>query len=82
VAGLGWYPCSMLKHNMLSIEEVKLSIITSDIKLVSYSSTITMLHGSIYIRCFLCICSFLPSELCHLKEGATALFVVRKVKLP
>jgi len=40
VAGLGWYPCSRLKHN----------IITSDIKLVSYSSTITMMHGPIYIR--------------------------------
>jgi len=33
VAGLGWYPCSRLKH-----------------KLVSYSSTITMMHGPIYIR--------------------------------
>ena len=34
----------------LSIEEVKSNIITSDIKLVSYSSTITMMHGPICIR--------------------------------
>jgi len=37
-------------RNMLSIEEVKNNIVTSDIKLVSYSSTITMMHGTIYIR--------------------------------
>jgi len=37
-------------RNMLNIEEVKQNIITSDIKLVSYSSTITMMHGPIYIR--------------------------------
>jgi len=36
-------------RNMLSIEEVKLNL-ASDIKLVSYSSTITMMHGPIYIR--------------------------------
>jgi len=35
---------------MLSIEEVKQNLITSDIKLVSYSSTITMMHGPIYIK--------------------------------
>ena len=35
---------------MLSIEEVKQNLITSDIKLVSYLSTITMMHGPIYIR--------------------------------
>ena len=35
---------------MLSTEEVKQNIITSDIKLVSYSSTITKMHGPIYIR--------------------------------
>jgi len=35
---------------MLSIEEVKQNLITSDIKLVSYSSTITMMHGPICIR--------------------------------
>jgi len=37
-------------RNMLSIEEVKQNIITSNIKLVSYSSTITMMHGPMYIR--------------------------------
>ena len=37
-------------RNMLSVEEVKQNIITSDVKLVSYSSTITMMHGPIYIR--------------------------------
>ena len=36
-------------RNKLSIEEVKQKLITSDIKLVSYSSTITMMHGPIYI---------------------------------
>jgi len=35
---------------MLSIEEVKKNLITSDIKLVSYSSTTAMMHGAIYIR--------------------------------
>jgi len=35
---------------MLSIEEVIMFYLTSDIKLVSYSSTITMMHGPIYIR--------------------------------
>jgi len=34
---------------MMSLEEVKLNLITSDIKLVSYSSTITMIFGRIYI---------------------------------
>ena len=29
---------------------MKYNLITSDIKLVSYSSTITMMHGPIYIR--------------------------------
>jgi len=38
-------------RNMLSIEEVKQNLITGDIKLISYSSTITMMHGPIYIRC-------------------------------
>ena len=59
LAGLGWYPCSRLHpddgcinvRNMLSIEEVKQNLITSDIKLVSYSSTITMMHRPIYIKC-------------------------------
>ena len=37
-------------RNMLSIEEVKQNLITSDIKLVSYSSTITMTHSPIYVR--------------------------------
>jgi len=37
-------------RKMLSIEEAKYSLISSDIKLVSYSSTITMMHGPIYIR--------------------------------
>ena len=37
-------------RNMFSIEEGKSNLITSDIKLVSYSSTITMMHGPIYIR--------------------------------
>ena len=35
---------------MLSIEEVRQNFITSDNKLVSYSSTITMMHGPMYIR--------------------------------
>ena len=35
---------------LLSIEEVKYDLITGDIKLVSYSSSITMIHGPIYIR--------------------------------
>jgi len=35
---------------MLSIEEVKQNLINCDIKLVSYSSTITMMHGQINIR--------------------------------
>ena len=61
MAGFGWYPCGRLKsqapddgcinvRNMLSIEEVKYNLITSDIKLISCFSTITMLHGPIYIR--------------------------------
>ena len=37
-------------RNMLTIKEVKQNTITSDIKWVSYSSTITMMHGPIYIR--------------------------------
>jgi len=37
-------------RNMLSIEEVKQNLINSDIKLVSYSSTITMMHDPICIR--------------------------------
>ena len=37
-------------RNMLSIQEVKYNLINYDIKLVSYSSTITMMHGPIYIR--------------------------------
>jgi len=36
-------------RNMLSIEEAKLNLITCDIKLVSYSSTTTIMHGAIYI---------------------------------
>ena len=36
--------------NMLSIEEVQQNTITSDIKLVSYSSTITMMCGPIHIE--------------------------------
>ena len=34
-------------RNMLNTEEVKLNLINCDIKLVSYSSTITMMHGPI-----------------------------------
>ena len=41
-------------RNMLSTEEVKLNLINCDIKLVSYSSTITMMHGPIYIRFTFC----------------------------
>jgi len=41
-------------RNMLSIEEVKWNLLTSDIKLVSYSSTITMMHGPICIRYNIC----------------------------
>jgi len=37
-------------RNMLSIEEVKQNLINCDIKLVFYSSTITMMHGPIHIR--------------------------------
>ena len=37
-------------RNMLSTEEVKWNLIICDIKLVSYSSTITMMHGPIYTR--------------------------------
>jgi len=37
-------------RNMLNTEEVKYNLITSDIKLVSYSSAITMMHGPIHIR--------------------------------
>jgi len=37
-------------RNMLSIEEVKYNLINCDIKLVPYSSTITTMHGPIYIR--------------------------------
>ena len=37
-------------RNILSIEEVKYNLITSDIKLVTYPSTITMMQGPIYIR--------------------------------
>jgi len=36
-------------RNLLSIEEVKFNLINSDIKLVSYSSTIIMMHGPICI---------------------------------
>ena len=39
-------------RNMLNIEEVKSNLITSDIKLVSYSPTITMMHGPIYVSQF------------------------------
>jgi len=42
-------------RNVLSLEEVKKNLITSDIKLVSYSSTITMMHGQIYIRSEKCL---------------------------
>ena len=35
---------------MLSIEEVKQNLINCDIKLVFYSSAITMMHGQINIR--------------------------------
>jgi len=37
-------------RNMLSIEEMKQNLINFDIYLVSYFSTITMMHGPIYIR--------------------------------
>jgi len=37
-------------RNMLNIDEVKQNLINCDIKLVSYSSTITMMHDSIYIK--------------------------------
>ena len=37
-------------RNMLNTEEVKQNLINCDIKLVSYSSTVTMMHGPIYIR--------------------------------
>jgi len=35
---------------MLSTEEVKYYLINCDIKFVSYSSTITMMHGPFYVR--------------------------------
>jgi len=37
-------------RNMSSTEELRYNFINCDIKLVSYSSTITMVHGAIYIR--------------------------------
>ena len=37
-------------RNMLRIEEAKWNLINCDIKFVSYSSTITMMRGPIYIR--------------------------------
>ena len=37
-------------RNMLSVEEVKSNLVNFDIKLVSHSSIITMMHGPIYIR--------------------------------
>ena len=43
-AGFEWCPCCRLKH----ISEKKKA---SDIKLVFYSSTITMMYGRINIRC-------------------------------
>ena len=46
MAGLGCYPCSRLRHNLLQ----PATRIPIDSKLVSYSSTITMMHGPIYIR--------------------------------
>jgi len=68
VAGLGLYPCGdtieksqapddgrINVRNMLSIEEVKQNVITSDIKLDSNSSTITMMHGPIYINIYIYI---------------------------
>jgi len=51
-------------RNMLSIEEVKKNLINCDIKLVSYSSTITMMHGPIYISCnVLCFIQYVCSIL-------------------
>ena len=61
VVGLGWYQCCRLKSatriplmmDILMSETCwahkKWNIIASDIKLVSYSSTIKMMHGPIYI---------------------------------
>jgi len=37
-------------RNMLNIVEVKQNLINIDMKFVSYSSTITTMHGPIYIR--------------------------------
>jgi len=45
VVGLEWYPCCRLKHNW-SVH------VECDIKLVYYSSTITMMHGPINIRIY------------------------------
>jgi len=40
----------IIVRNMLSIEEVKENLKTSDIKLVSYSSTVTVMDGPLYKR--------------------------------
>jgi len=48
VVGLEWYPCCRLK--LLFTAHKKWNKIARDIKLVFYSSTITMMHGPINIR--------------------------------
>ena len=53
MAGLGWYPRSRMKHNLINC----------DIKLVSYSLTTTMMHGPIYLtRLYLCVINQVPSD--------------------
>ena len=62
-AGFEWCPCCRLKHNKLLTMDILMSEtcwvhkkwnkITNDIKLVFYSSTITMMHGPINIITFL-----------------------------
>jgi len=42
--------CVIGSFAMLNIEEVKYNVINCGIKLVSHSSTITVMHGPIYIR--------------------------------
>ena len=60
--GLEWYPYCRLQPATRIMSETcwahkKWNKIASDIKLVFYSSTITMMHGPINIRSWVCICS-------------------------
>jgi len=56
---------------MLSIEEVKQNLINCDIKLVSYSSTITMMLGPIYIKLSRVSTHLNPSPYCSWTYSST-----------